>query len=410
MFDLDKWQEILTTMNKNRLRTFLTGFSVAWGIFMLIILLGSGNGIENGVKSEFSGDAVNALWIWPGQTALPHEGYQPGRPIQLRNADFNELARNIKGVENLSGRKYLNWENPVTYKSKSGNYGILGCHPEQQHIEALTVIEGRFINHNDMVERRKVACLGIDMKKELFGDQSPIGEYISVGGIPFKVIGYYKDEGGERDVQRAWVPISTHQHVFGRPEDIDAIAMTTGDATLEEANAMSEEIKKQLAKRLHFDPNDPKAVFVRNGAEMHQRFADLFSNIRFFIWIIGCGTIMAGIVGVSNIMMIVVKERTREIGIRKAIGATAGSIVSLIMQEAIVITTVAGYFGLVMGVGLLEYAGSKLEGVDFFQNPEVDLGVAISATILLIVAGSLAGLIPALRAARIQPVIALRED
>ncbi|MBT3648775.1 MAG: ABC transporter permease [Flavobacteriales bacterium] len=410
MFDLDKWQEIFATINKNWLRTFLTGFSVAWGIFMLIILLGSGNGLENGVRSQFAGDAVNAIWIWPGNTSLPYAGYQPGRPISLENEIYDDLERSINGIDNLSGRKYLNWQNFVTYKGKSGNYGVLGCHPPQKVIEALTITEGRFINDIDMKEYRKVACIGFDMKMELFGDEDPIGKYINVGDIPFKVIGYYSDNGGERDVRKAWVPISTHQRVFGNPNRIDAMAMTTGEATIEEANSMGEEIRDRLSKKLHFDPADPQAVYIRNGAEMYQQFMTLFANIRFFIWIIGIGTIMAGIIGVSNIMMIVVKERTKEIGIRKAMGATAKSIVSLILQESIVITTIAGYFGLVAGVGLLEYAAGQMEGGEFFLNPEVDLRVALSATVLLIIAGSLAGLIPAIKAARIQPVVALREE
>lgn len=413
MFDLDKWQEIFSTIRANKLRTFLTGFSVAWGIFMLIILLGSGNGLQNGVKQEFEGDAVNALWIWPGQTTMPFEGYKPGRPIQLTNADYNNLKTILPKVENLSGRKYLQGQNTVSYKDKTGQYGFLGCHPGQQYIETLEIVEGRFINQKDIDEFRKVACLGIDMKNELFGEKSPIGEYITVWGIPFQVVGYFTDKGGERDVRRAWSPISTHQQIFGggnNSNKIAALAMTTGDATVEEAEAITEKIRHELSASLKFDPADERAVYIRNAAKDYQKFMDLFSNIKTFIWIIGCGTIMAGIVGVSNIMMIVVKERTKEIGIRKAIGATPRSIVSLIMQESILITGVAGYIGLVAGVFLLEYASSLMQGIDFFRNPEVDFGVAVSATILLIVAGAIAGLFPAIRAAKIQPVTALREE
>lgn len=410
MFDWDKWQEIFSTINKNRLRTFLTGFSVAWGIFMLIILLGSGEGLQHGAENQFAGDAINSIWISAGKTSMPYKGLKPDREIQLTNADLTEIDRNVDGIENLSARKYL-WGNAqVSYKNKTGSYEILGCLPGEQASEQMIVLEGRFINPLDVEDARKVACLGKDMKEELFGSANLIGEYVNFNGIPFKVIGYYNDLGGDRDVRRAWIPLSTHQRVFGFPLNIDRMAMTTGDANIEEADAIVEKIRLQLAQKHNFDPADERAIFIRNRAEYFQKFADLFFGIRIFIWIIGMGTILAGIVGVSNIMMIVVKERTREIGIRKALGATSSSIVSLIMQEAIFITTVAGYIGLTLGVFLLEWAGNNINGSEFFENPEVDLKVAISATILLIVAGSLAGLIPALRAARIQPVIALREE
>jgi putative ABC transport system permease protein len=410
MFDLDKWQEIFSTIQKNRLRTFLTGFSVAWGIFMLILLLGSGQGLQNGAQNQFAGDAINSIWISPGTTSMPYQGYKPGRNIRLQNDDLKEIAEHVQGVENVSARKYLWGSGQTTYKGKTGNYDILGCKPGEKAAEQIQILGGRFVNDIDISEARKVACLGRDMKNELFGDQDPIGTYININGIPFKVIGYYMDDGGDRDVRRAWIPLSTHQRVFGDPLRIDRMAMTTGDAGIEEAALIVEDIRARLSKRLKFDPADERAIFIRNRAEFYQRFVDLFAGIRAFIWIIGCGTILAGIVGVSNIMMIVVKERTKEIGIRKAMGATSSSIISLIMQEAIFITTVAGYIGLSLGVLLLEWAGGLITGSDFFMNPEVDLRVAISATILLIIAGSIAGLIPAIRASRIQPVVALREE
>lgn len=366
--------------------------------------------MQHGAENQFAGDAINSIWISAGKTSMPYKGLKPDREIQLTNADLTEIDRNVDGIENLSARKYL-WGNAqVSYKNKTGSYEILGCLPGEQASEQMIVLEGRFINPLDVEDARKVACLGKDMKEELFGSANPIGEYVNFNGIPFKVIGYYNDLGGDRDVRRAWIPLSTHQRVFGFPLNIDRMAMTTGDANIEEADAIVEKIRLQLAQKHNFDPADERAIFIRNRAEYFQKFADLFFGIRIFIWIIGMGTILAGIVGVSNIMMIVVKERTREIGIRKALGATSSSIVSLIMQEAIFITTVAGYIGLTLGVFLLEWAGNNINGSEFFENPEVDLKVAISATILLIVAGSLAGLIPALRAARIQPVIALREE
>lgn len=410
MFDLDKWQEIFSTISKNKLRTFLTGFSVAWGIFMLIILLGSGNGLQHGAENQFARDAVNSIWINPGKTALPYDGYKPGREIKLKNDDLADIKQNIDGIYNLSARKYLNGIQIITYKEKTGSFDVLGCFPGEKEAEKIEMLGGRFINQLDLDEGRKVACLGSDMKIELFGEKDPIGEYININGIPFKVVGWYTDAGGERDVRRTWIPLTTHQKVFGNPNRIDRIVMTTGDATVAEANEIVDQLRTRLSTRLRFDENDERAVYIRNAAENFQKFADLFLGIRLFVVFIGLGTILAGVVGVSNIMMIVVKERTKEIGIRKAMGATSGSIISLIMQESIFITTIAGYIGLTLGVLLLETVGSFIQGNDYFQNPEVDLPTAIYATLALIIAGSIAGLIPALRASKIEPVIALRED
>lgn len=410
MFDLDKWQEIFSTIRKNKLRTFLTGFSVAWGILMLIILLGAGEGLQHGTENKFKGDALNSVWVIPGKTSIPFAGYNAERQIKLRNEDFEDIKINIEGIENLSARKYLNGITRISYQDKTGSFGVLGCLPDEKEAEQIEILGGRFVNDRDIQEKRKVACLGRDMKIELFGDDNPIGEYININGIPFLVIGYYMDEGGDRDVRRTWIPLSTHHMVFGNPNYVDRLAMTTGDASIDEVNAIVDQIRARLASRLEFDPADEKAVFIRNRAQFYQKFASLFAGIKMFIWFIGFGTICAGIVGVSNIMMIVVKERTKEIGIRKALGASSRSIIGLIMQESIFITTIAGYIGLTLGVLLLEWSGTLISGSDYFSNPEVDIQVAINATLLLVFTGSLAGLFPALRAANIQPVNALRED
>ena len=236
MFDLDKWQEIFSTINKNRLRTFLTGFSVAWGIFMLILLLGSGKGLQNGAENQFAGDAINSVWISPGKTSMPYKGYKPDRFIRLENDDFEDIKLYQEGIENLSARKYLQGSGMTTYRNKTGNFDILGCMPGEKEAEQITIIQGRFVDQLDIKEARKVACIGIDMKIELFGNEvDPIGEYINVQGIPFRVIGYFSDQGGDRDVRRAWIPLSTHQKVFGDPMRVDRMVMTTGDATIEEA-------------------------------------------------------------------------------------------------------------------------------------------------------------------------------
>ncbi|MCD4734463.1 MAG: ABC transporter permease, partial [Bacteroidales bacterium] len=306
MFNLDKWQEIYSTIRKNKLRTFLTGFSVAWGIFMLIILLGSGYGLENGVKKEFEGDAENTLWVNQGVTSVPYKGYKPGRFIRFTNEDFDQTKR-VKDVEYLSGR-FTIWENnTLSYKNEYGSFDIFCIHPEYGEIENLISTSGRFLNKSDYKEFRKVTALGKLVSEALFKGEDPIGKYIKVAGIPFKVIGVFDDPGGDRDLSRIYIPISTAQMVYNRGNRFNNLSMTVGDASVERSQEMVEEIRSDFAKRHNFDPNDQRAIFIWNNVENYSQFMRLFSNIRLFIWVIGIGTIIAGIVGVSNIMMIVVK-------------------------------------------------------------------------------------------------------
>jgi putative ABC transport system permease protein len=409
MFDLDKWQEIYSTINKNKLRTFLTGFSVAWGIFMLIILLGSGYGLENGVQKEFKGDAENTLWVNQGTTSISYKGYKPGRFIEFGNKDYEQIKK-VEDVEFISGNFRIWQNNTLSYKNEYGAFDIFCTHPDYGEVEKLIPVKGRFLNQVDMIECRKVTAIGNLVEKALFKGEDPIGKYIHVTGIPFKVIGVFEDPGGDRDVSRIYIPLSTGQMVFNRLNEIGTIAMTVGNASVDRSNEMTEEIRKDLAQRHHFDPADQRAVFIWNNVENYMKFMTLFANIRLFIWVIGIGTIIAGIVGVSNIMMIVVKERTKEIGIRKSMGATPGSIISLIMLESILITSFAGYLGLVLGVGLLEIVSKNLPDTDYFSKPEVNINVALGATLILIIAGAIAGFVPARKAAAVRPVVALRDE
>ena len=410
MFSVDKWQEIYSTISKNKLRTILTGFSVAWGIFILIILLGFGYGLENGVKKEFEDDAANTLWVNQGVTSMPYKGYKPGRFIQFKNEDYN-ATKGIDDVEHISGR-FTIWENnTVSYKSEYGSFDIFCSHPGYGNVESISPIKGRFLNNLDVDESRKVTSIGKLVDEALFKGEDPIGKYIKVTGIPFKVIGVFDDPGGDRDLSRIYIPISTAQMVFNRGTRIGTMAMTVGDASVERSNEMVEQIRSELAQRHHFDPTDQRAIHIWNSVENYVKFMTLFANIRLFIWIIGIGTIIAGIVGVSNIMMIVVKERTKEIGIRKSLGATPGSIISLILQESILITAFAGYVGLIGGVGLLELVSKILPpDTGYFANPEVNINVALGATGILIIAGALAGFVPARKAAAVRPVVALRDE
>lgn len=410
MFDIDKWQEIFSTISKNKLRTFLTGFSVAWGIFMLIILLGSGNGLENGVKEEFKGDAVNSIWVNSGQTSKPYKGLKPGRRIQFTNQDY-EAIKKVNYKEHISSR-FTIWENTtISYNNDHATYDIFVCHPDYGYLESLEVTKGRFLNDIDINEFRKSVVIGEIVEKELFKGEQAINKYIKVAGIPFKVVGVFTDPGSERDMTRVYIPISTAQRIFNRGNRVGQISLTLGDATVAQSNITVDEIRHDLAQRHKFDPDDQRAIFIWNALENYKKFLNLFAGIRLFIWVIGVGTLIAGVVGVSNIMVVVVKERKKEIGIRKSMGATPNSIIGMILRESILITAFAGYFGLVMGVGLLELVSPLFnESRNFFKNPEVDLMVALSATLILIAAGAIAGFIPARKAASIKPVIALRDE
>ncbi|HAF28671.1 MAG TPA: ABC transporter permease [Bacteroidales bacterium] len=408
MFDLDKWQEIFSTIRKNKLRTFLTGFSVAWGIFMLIILLGSGRGLENGVTKQFEQDATNSIWIYRGQTSMPYKGLKPGRRILFTNEDYENSKREIKNIDNLSSRLSIFQQRILSYKNEYGNFDIIGVHPGTKSLENVKIIEGRFLNDIDINTNRKAVAISTDVKKTLFKDKPFLGEYININKIPFIVIGLFEDSS-ERDNQRVYIPVSTAQKIFTGGTEIQNIAFTTGDATVKESMELENEIRSSFAVRHKFDKDDQRALFINNNVEQYTKFLNLFAGIRMFVWIIGIGTIIAGIVGVSNIMLIVVKERTKEIGIRKAIGATPRSIIGLVLLESILITGFAGYVGLVLGVGLLELISPHIQS-DFFTNPEADFRIAVSATILLIFSGALAGFVPARKAARIKPIEALRDE
>jgi putative ABC transport system permease protein len=410
MFDLDTWQEILDTVRKNKLRTLLTGFSVAWGILMLVVLLGSGQGLSHGVEYGFRDDATNSIWVRSGQTSMPYKGLSPGRMVQFTNEDHDDIRTKVPGVEHITSRFFIRGNLTVVYKGTTSSYNVRCVHPDHQYLEKTIVTDGRYINDLDVREFRKVAVIGNRVQAQLFKDKPPLGEYISVNGIPFQVVGVFFDDGGENEQEVIYLPISTAQRTFNGANRVAMIMMTVGDATVEESKAIAANLRQRIAERHDFDPNDERAVSISNAVEDFQRFVNLMSGIRMFVWVIGIGTLLAGVVGVSNIMMIAVKERTKEIGIRKALGATPWSVMSLVLQEAVLVTAVAGYFGLVAGVGALEVMSRGLAASDFFRNPEVHLGVAVAATVLLVVAGAIAGFFPARRAAAIRPVEALRDE
>jgi len=414
MFDLDKWQEIYYTVRQNKLRTFLTAFSVSWGIFMLVLLLGAGRGLENGVEKEFEEDAKNSIYVSTGKTSIPFAGLKMGRAVQLKNSDYTDLNTEIEGVEYITSRYYCSGEYTVRYGENYSSFSVVGVHPDHEYLENQYAFKGRYINQYDLLERRKVVIIGTEVSEILFKNEYPIGAWIEIGNIPYKVIGVYEDAGEGNEDRRIFIPISTAQLAYNGADRIHNMWFTVGDATVKESKEIVDQVRDQISAKYHFAKEDSRALFIWNNVENYQRFKDLFTGIRLFLWIVGIGTIIAGIVGVSNIMLIVVKERTREIGVRKALGATPGSIIGLFLQEAIVITGLAGYIGLISGIGLIElinYAINQFQvETPFFRNPEIHFQTAVGATVLLIFAGMLAGYLPAKKAAKIQPIEALRDE
>lgn len=401
-------QEILSTMAKNKLRTFLTGLSVSWGIFMLVILLGAGNGLLHGIENQFKDDAINSIWISADVTSLPYKGMNAGREIVLKNDDYDFLKQNVSQVEYVTSR-YGKWSVPVSFKQEFGNYAFRGVHPDHQYLENTEMVEGRFINEADLRETRKVIVIGQALINELCKGENPMNQLVEMYGIPFKVVGIFKDDGNEREERVLYIPINTAQRVFNADNQVNNVMFTTGDVSLEESQNIVKQVTSILAQKHQFDPNDTRALYVRNQLENFQEVTNILVGVNFFIWFIGIMTIIAGIVGVSNIMFIVVKERTKEIGIRKAIGATPNSIIWMVLIEAIFVTGVFGYLGLVGGILLLEGIGPSIQS-DFFANPEVDLKIALFTTLVLVIAGAFAGYFPARKAAMIRPIEALRDE
>jgi putative ABC transport system permease protein len=414
MFNIERWQEIFEAIRKNKLRTFLTGLSVASGIFILVILLAIGQGMSNGVEKEFQNDATNRISVWTNVTSVEYKGLNPGRIIEMDNRDY-ELAtkKNETNLELRSG-VYSRWGQLTTYKNETGSYRVEGVRPDYQFLENETLVAGRYINQGDVAASEKVAIIGNQVYLDLFKGKNALGEYIDIAGIKFKVVGVYSDPGGEREETRIFIPLTTAQRVYKAGDKLRSLAFTlkkqdSYEDALAASEAFSEQLKSDLKAKHSIAPTDERAVNVNNTLENAKRFYDLNNMIRWFFWGVGICTIIAGVVGVSNIMLIIVKERTKEIGVRKAIGAQPWSIIGMILHESIFVTAIAGFVGLIFGLALLQAVGPLIE-TDYIQNPSVDFSVAITTVFILIVAGAVAGFFPAYRAANIKPIEALRDE
>jgi putative ABC transport system permease protein len=415
MFNRDSWQEILGTIQKHKLRTGLTALGVFWGIFMLIFVLGMGTGLENSVLRDFGDRAKNVMYVWSERTTKPFKGFQPGRYPQLLLEDIIAIKQHVPEVEYIAPRLSMP-STPVYYKDIGDRYEIRGELEDMIKIEALRLYRGRYVNALDVKESRKVAVLGKRTSEVLFGEEDPIGQYIRISGVEFRVVGIFGPiqikPWTESDLEAVVIPLTCMYRTFGTGERVDYFACSADPRI--RVSAVEPKVKALLKERHIIAPDDPRGIGSFNLEEEYQSIITVFTGIKSFLWFVGIGTLLAGIVGVGNIMLITVKERTKEIGIRKALGATPGSIIGMVLTESILITAISGYLGLIAGtflIGGVNYImlSNNIE-VENFYNPEVNLSVGLGAILLLITAGFIAGLIPARHAARVNPVIALKDE
>ena len=421
MFDIDRWQEIMSALLKNKLRTLLTAFGVFWGIFMLIVMLGSGKGLQNGVTSDFGNFATNSCFMWTQRTSVPYKGFPRNRSFNFNNDDIKALRENIPEIDLLAPRLEgggMRGGDNVIRGLKSGAFTINGDYPDWNRIDPVTMTSGRFLNENDILGQRKVAVIGNKVADILFKPgEVRLDQYIRIKGVYFKVVGTFKPAnsnvnfGGDKE-QTIFMPFTTLQKTYNYGSVVGWFAMTSKPGipvTVVEDKAIA-----LMARRHSVSPADKEALGHFNMEKEYNKMMGLFAGMTGLVWLVGTGTLLAGVIGISNIMLVIVKERTKEIGIRRALGARPSNIIGQIITESIFLTSVAGYFGLVVGVALLEGINYLLVNSggesSMFKRPEVNFNVAMIALFILVVSGALAGLIPARRAVSIKPIDALRDE
>ena len=406
MFDLDRWQEIFSSIRSNMLRTVLSGFTVALGLYIFIVLFGIGTGLKNAFNDGFR-SAQNLISISSGRTSLAYAGLQADRLISFNNDDLEAVTtENKKNIEYSSPIYSTFWT--VKYGKESGSYGINGAGEEEVYIKNRAVLDGRYLSPMDIKENRNVAVIGKMVHRDLIKNGNPIGKELDINGTIFKVIGVFSDNQGDWAERSISIPITTMQQLKKSSDTISEISLTYNmELSPDEAIQFGEELKNQLQERKKVSPEDEQAIWVFNNAENTKNGTMFLSVIIIIVGFIGIGTLVAGIIGISNIMVYIVKERTLEIGIRKAIGARPISIVILILQESIVITVLSGIIGVILGVLSLRLIGNNLREY-FILDPNVGWGAIFSAFVCLVISGAVAGFVPAYRASKIKPIEALR--
>jgi putative ABC transport system permease protein len=417
MFDLDKWKEIWATLRSNPLRTFLTAFGVFWGILMLMAMLGFGSSIQTGSQKQMKGMATNLLFVWGQMTTEAYDGLPPGRRVKYTIDDI-EILRRLPGIEVLAPRLQLGgWMNSFTvqHDSKGSTFTVMGDYPELRHILAFEYEAGRFINERDIAESRKVVVIGKAVREQLFEpDEDPIGEYVKISGVYFQVVGITRTlrsgGQGDRDSNTLFIPFTTLKNSFNTGNRVGFFAMTAKPGT--DGPELERQVREALSRHHRISPTDRLAIGSFNMFVMFEKFSTFFIVLQVLSWIVGGLTLLAGVVGVSNIMLITVKERTKEIGVRKALGATPMSIITMVMKESIALTTIAGLHGVAAGVGLLAGADALLSRMPEspLGPPTIALSTVLTAVAVLVGAGALAGIMPASHAASIKPIEALRAE
>ena len=419
MIDRDLWQEVFHILKKNKTRTLLTGFGVFWGIFMLVVMLGAGKGLKNGVFYGLGDLALNSMFIWTRSTTIPYQGFDRGRYWNLKNEDTQALLDNIPEIEILAPRANA-WGGDVNISrdNRDDSFRIVGDTPEYQKIEPQEIIVGRFLNIKDLQEKRKIAVIGKTVREVLFEPyENPLGEYLKIRGVYFRVVGVFQSKmsannGRERDNKTIFIPLSTLQLTNNMGDFVGWYSVLAKPGI--PAKVVEDKMKKLLAKRHRISPEDNLAFGTDNLEEQMREVNNLFMGISLLSWFVGILTLLAGAIGTSNIMLVIVRERTKEIGVQRALGATPMRVIRQIITESIFLNTAAGYLGLLLSAGLVELVGFLLRKFEiealYFHNPEVDLRVAGLALIILVVSGAIAGLLPAKRAVSIKPIDALRSE
>lgn len=409
MFDLDRWEEIFSSIRSNILRTVLSGFTVALGLFIFIVLFGIGKGLQNAFTDGFARDAQNLITIFTGKTTVAYNGLQSDRTVTMNNDDYDFLVNTDKEKVGQAAPRYQA-NMMVKYGKESGNYQINGSNSDEKFIENRKMLDGRYISPGDLDRKQNVAVIGRMVQRDLVKNGSPVGKDLDINGTMFKIIGVFSDDGGDWDERHITIPITTLQQMKKGSDTISTVFIAYNE-NMQPADAIKygEDLQKKLKAKKNVSPEDENAVRVRNNAKNMNDTFMFIAVLTGIVTFIGLGTLLAGIIGISNIMVYIVKERTKEIGVRKAIGAKPSSIVMLIVQESVVITVISGFVGVGLGVMALHLIGDSLEEY-FIKNPGVGWGTIMMAFIALVFSGLIAGFVPAYRASKIRPIEALRTE